>query len=165
MNLPKRKNARLKNYDYATSGKYFITICTRERMKILSTISSISNNCINSLSPIGEIVNNNILKLSNEFRCCNIEYYVIMPNHIHLLIALNNEDPHINKINISQIICALKSLTSNECLKKYGIYKIFQNSFHDHIIRNEEDYKNIMEYIQNNPLKWELDCFYEDNLK
>ena len=58
------------------------------------------------------------------------------------------------------IICTYKSLTARFCKKIYPIERIFQNSFHDHIIRDEKDYEKIWEYIENNPIKWETDCFF-----
>ncbi len=64
---------------------------------------------------------------------------------------------------LSDVICSFKSLTTRECKQQYDVRYIFQTSFHDHIIRNREDYINIWKYIDTNPARWELDCFYKEN--
>ena len=107
MDLPKRKRNRLKEYDYASSGAYFITICTKDKKHILSKI--VSNNTVGNV--IGWL-----------------------------------------KYNITKII--------NQQNKTEGV-NIFQRSFHDHIIRNKNDYEMIWHYIDTNSQNWEKDCFYE----
>ena len=88
-----------------------------------------------------------------------IEKYVIMPNHIHLIIAIKSTAGASPCPTVSDIICAYKSLTTRECRNFYnGI--IWQKSFYDHIIRDENDYLRIWEYIENNPLKWSEDKYY-----
>ena len=60
----------------------------------------------------------------------------------------------------SQIVGAFKSLTTRECNRQYGTVKIFQRSFHDHIVRDRDDYTRIAKYIAENPKLWHRDCFY-----
>ncbi len=88
-----------------------------------------------------------------------------MPNHIHIIVFIENYPCSTAGASpcptLSDVICTYKSLTARFCKKIYPIERIFQNSFHDHIIRDEKEYKKIWEYIENNPYKWELDCFYE----
>jgi len=80
--------------------------------------------------------------------------YVIMPNHIHAIIILS-ETGDRGRSPLQYIVRGLKSYIS----KRVG-FSPWQKSFHDHIIRNEEDYIRIAEYIENNPVNWEEDCLF-----
>jgi len=165
-----RKKNRLKYWDYGRNGAYFITICTEEKRKILSNITCTQNSVgdgildvpKNELSKYGKIVESAIEFLNKNNEYIKVDKYVIMPNHIHLIIFVNNGTSRMpsptSKEN--QIIPKFVSSLKRYVNKQIG-HSIFQRSFHDHIIRNEADYQNIWTYIDNNPLKWELDCFYE----
>ena len=104
MDLPKRKPTRLKNYDYSSEGAYFITICTHNKQKILCDIGVEEGLCalpsIN-LTPIGEEVNESIKFIDNTYDNISVDKYVIMPNHIHLILLVGlTHLPIINlKIN------------------------------------------------------------------
>lgn len=85
---------------------------------------------------------------------CGIERFVIMPNHVHLLIRISSE----RAPSLSKVIRSIKAAASIEC-HAHGISgAIWQPSFHDHIVRNQQDHDRLYEYIENNPLRWELDC-------
>ena len=154
--LPKRKSTRLKNYDYASAGAYFITICTHNKEYVLSKIVGEGFHPLpkNILSEIGKDVEKAIHYINNNYAGVVISKYVIMPNHIHLIVELNVSGGRGNP-PLQNIIGQLKSYTT----KKYG-HQLWQRSFHDHIIRDRYDYDKIWEYIDTNILKWELDCFY-----
>jgi len=163
MELPKRKLNRLKNYDYSTNGAYFVTICTDNRKSLLSHIYVGQGlaPAANKLSIYGKIAEEQLLTLEDRYPTVTIDKYVIMPNHIHVIIWLNNETAGASPCpTLSDVICAFKSLTTRYCKQKHDIPKIFQTSFHDHIIRDEQDYLKIWEYIDTNPIKWKDDCFY-----
>lgn len=83
-----------------------------------------------------------------------IDKYIIMPNHIHLIVILDDSGGHRNP-PLQNVIGQLKSYTTN----RFG-NTLWQRSYHDHIIRGEEDYRKIWEYIDTNVLRWEQDCFY-----
>ena len=161
MPLPKRKPTRLKNYDYSSTGAYFITICTKDRKEILSKITVGDDAHIvpkNTLSSYGLICDKYIKNISEMYENIKIDKYVIMPNHIHLLISVCGTMWASSPTkNIESIIRSFKVLAS----KEVG-FSIWQRSFHDHIIRGKEDYKKIYEYIDNNVLKWNDDCFYNE---
>ena len=111
------------------------------------------------LSEIGAIVEKYILS-TNNINELTVDKYVIMPNHIHLILFLQNQNgtsraPSPTNNIISHSISTLKRFVN----KDVG-YNIFQRSFHDHIIRGEKDYLKIWNYIDTNPQKWEEDCFY-----
>lgn len=119
------------------------------------------------LSEFGKQVDNRILNIEKMYKV-NIENYVIMPNHIHILLLFDSIGTTQGSFpTISRIMQELKSVTTLDYISgvKSGLYepfenKIWQKSFHDHIIRNKNDYLKIWEYIENNPLKWDLDCYY-----
>ena len=156
MELPIRKKIRLKEYDYSRNGAYFITICTQHKRHFLSEI------CRGGalLLPVGQMVENEILALEQKYDLI-VDRYIIMPNHLHLLLRLERAEQSPAP-TISEVICTLKSITTkkaNLCDNTPG-RKIWQRSFYDHIIRNEQDYLEIWRYIDQNPLRWELDEFY-----
>jgi len=165
MELTKRKPNRLKKYDYSKNGGYFITICTKDRKQILSKITKDKNYdivgdgfAVPQLTKYGIIVDKYINLINTKYPMIKVDKYVIMPNHIHLLLIIESDGTANPSPTIGSIIGWFK----------YSITKyidestnIFQRSFHDHIIRNKNDYLKIWEYIDNNPLKWELDCYYK----
>ena len=168
MQLPKRKSPRLKNYNYSTPGVYFVTICTHEHKQLLSNIvGAIHESPENRLTSYGYIVKNLIEGLSQRFNI-EINKYVIMPNHIHMIIIINDDEERAIRESPLQPHCALiekvigylKMNTSKQIHLTYSEKKIWQRSYHDHIIRGEKDYRKIWEYIDTNVIRWEQDCFY-----
>ena len=159
MELPKRKPTRLKNYDYSSDGAYFITICTHNKQKILCDIVGEGLCALPSikLTPIGETVNKSINYINNNYADILVDKYVIMPNHIHLIIIKQTGGHGDPPLQIYDIIGRFKSFTDN----KYN-NTLWQRSFHDHIIRDEKDYLKIWNYIDTNPQKWTEDCFYTE---
>ena len=162
-----RKRTRLKGYDYNRKGLYFITICTNERKCILSHIVGDGDLDVPKieLTSIGKIVEKNIL-ISNKNERIEIDKYVIMPNHIHLIVFVNKCDGEVKGTPVSPsptnaIIPHFVSTFKRFCNAEIG-EKVFQRSYHDHIIRNEDDYINISKYILSNPARWEKDCFFEN---
>lgn len=160
---PKRKTNRLKQFDYSQNGAYFITICTHNRKEILSQINAGDGSPVPKLTIYGDIVLKLINEISNKYPNVIVDKYVIMPNHIHIILAIINHngtgDP---SPTISNIVAWLKYTSTKEMnsLKKSAGTRIFQRSFYDHIIRNEADYLNIWQYIEDNPLRWHDDKYY-----
>lgn len=160
MDHPKRKPNRLKEYDYSTPGAYFVTICTEGRRK---TLCEIVGDGFPVPKPPGIIAETLVREIPVKYPQVQIDHYVVMPNHIHILLSINghsgtgNPSPTLGaiigwyKYNVTKRI--------NENMKTTGI-RFFQRSFHDHVIRNERDYQKIWNYIEGNPMKWAEDCFY-----
>ena len=159
MDLPKRKPTRLKNYDYSSCGAYFITICTHKKQKILCDIvgEGLCALPITKLTPIGEAVKVSIKYIADNYGNISVDKFVIMPNHIHLIITNQTGGRGDPPLQIYDIIGNFKSFTTH----KYG-KTLWQRSFHDHIIRGENDYLKIWNYIDTNPQKWQDDCFYTE---
>ena len=159
MDLPKRKPTRLAGYDYGTPGAYFVTICTHNRKSALGHIVGEGLCALpqNQLTPIGRETEKAIRYIHDRYDYVSIDKYVIMPNHIHLIVVLINNSGGHGSPPLQTIIGQLKSYTTNI----YGDI-LWQRSFHDHIIRGEKDYRKIWEYIDTNPQRWASDCFYNE---
>ncbi len=165
--LPTRKQKRLENYDYSSCGTYFITICPKDRRSIFwdnaqpnfvgeDSILPLDNV---RLSPFGKITDEAIKSISERYSHVELLQYVIMPNHVHMILYIPYDGGRIisSPTSISTVVGQLKRYVS----KKIGI-SIWQRSFHDHIIRNKSDYEKISKYIYENPMKWQYDCFYTE---
>ena len=85
-----------------------------------------------------------------------LDKYVIMPNHVHAIIVTEPK----NITNLISVIGQYKMSVTKKIRVLYPEMQVWQRSFHDHIIRNQKDYERIWNYIENNPEKWEEDCFY-----
>lgn len=160
MELPKRKPNRLKKYDYSTPGYYFVTICTKDKKPMLSEITvgaGIARPPEVKLKKYGKIVEEAILNIPVYYPSVEIDKYVIMPNHIHLIMVIKADKygRAMPAPTISTVINQMKGYVT----KKAGI-SLWQKLFHDHIIRGEKDYQKIWQYINANPVCWKDDCFY-----
>lgn len=157
MNLPKRKNIRLENYDYSSCRAYFVTICTENRKNLFC--NSVGANCVrpNELSTIGIIVDSEIQKLNNVYKYISVDKYCIMPNHIHMIILISTDENGRTQFapTIPRVIKQFKGSITKQIGKS-----IWQKSYNDRIIRNDAEYLDIWRYIDENPLKWELDELY-----
>lgn len=152
MHLPIRKNIRVNQYDYSQNGSYFITICTKERKNYFWTVGTTSGRPTNGyeLSGYGIIAEKAILNISSCYPDVAVDKYVIMPDHLHLLISIQSDNGRAMRApTISTIIGQMKGYVS----KQIG-ETIWQKRFFDHIIRNEQDYNETWRYIENNPLKY-----------
>ena len=163
MELPKRKPTRLKNFDYSQSGYYFITICSKNKAKIFGNIVG-EGFPLPQLFLNGKIVEKTILSVNKKYPYINPEKYVIMPNHIHIIFSVNNDGRGNPSPTIANVVGWLKYNATKQINLINGNTgkQIFQRSFHDHIIRGENDYLKIWEYIDTNPQKWKDDCFYTE---
>ena len=155
----RRKPNRLKKYDYSTPGAYFITICTKDRRNLFwkNVGASIARPEDVSLSDQGNVVDQAIRNIPVHYPTVSIDQYVIMPNHIHLLLQIRT-DHNGNAVkapSVSVVVQQMKGYVP----KELGC-SVWQKLFHDHIIRNETDYSKIWNYIVGNPIKWAEDCFY-----
>ena len=161
--IPRRKELRIKQYDYSSTGAYFITICTKDRKQILSDIiKPVGVDALDDpkirLTAIGKIVEKNLLSSEN-ISGVKIDRYVIMPDHIHAIILLDSDKyAGVSKGSsraptpTNEIIPHIISTFKRFCAKEIG-ENIFQRGYFDHIIRNREDYEEHVKYIYENPIK------------
>ena len=183
--FPKRKDLRLKQYDYSSAGAYFVTICIKDRKRILSDIIKPSTVGVGALddplngalddpltpqiqlTEIGKITEKYLLSSEN-IPGVKIDRYVIMPDHIHIMIFLNPSDyvkrqggssraPTPTNEMLPHVISTFKRF----CNKEIG-RNIFQRGYIEHIIRDQDDYQTRAKYIYENPIRWYYDKLYSE---
>lgn len=160
---PRRKVIRLQHYDYTQDGLYFITICIQDRLCLFGKI--VDNQMY--LNEAGDMIKAAYIELGSYFSSVKCLDYVIMPNHIHFIIQIEN---NINQsISLFDVIQRFKSITNSNYIKNVKIKdwkpfnkKLWQRSYYEHIIRDEKDYLNIAEYIEFNPYNWQKDALYQE---
>ena len=151
MDFPKRKSPRIPEYDYSEANFYFITICTDGKKCIFFFFVN--------LNWLGRIAEENLIKISAINPSIRLDHYVVMPNHIHAILDVGPD----NQKNLSNVIGQYKMSVTKLARKKVAGFRVWQRSYHDHVIRNQVGYEKIWAYIENNPLKWEADCFYRND--
>ena len=157
-NRPKRKPTRLPNYSYSNVGYYFITVCAKNKEKLFGTV--VGGGALDApyvaLTESGKIVEQYVGS-TNKLQGIQVDKYVIMPNHLHMILIVDEESEIQARANerIPHAIGTLKRLVNREI----GM-NVFQRSYHDHVIRGEKDYHKIWSYIDDNPRRWKDDCFY-----
>lgn len=168
--LPKRKRNRLEKYNYSSPGLYFITICTKDRRNIfwekeqpdfVGEDTILPPDQVN-LSPYGKITDEAIRAIPKHYSAIELLQYVIMPNHIHLILHISDIDGRMisSPTSMASIITAIGYM-KQQVSRKIGM-PIWQRSFHDHVIRDFRDYEKISKYIHENPIHWQYDCFYNE---
>lgn len=160
MNIPKRKSMRYKGFDYSQYGSYFLTICTRNKEKLFWNMEKIYTtkqrneleHIINPeslpLTDVGKIIEKNIALWNSIYENVEILTYVIMPDHIHLIVSIMvNENKIAEKNpNVSQMVAQFKARVTKDLGES-----IWQKSYYDHIIVNEKDFNDCFDYIESNP--------------
>lgn len=172
--LPKRRHPRLKNFDYSSNGYYFVTLCCKNMQCFFGNITHNVGrglapaerqyqDSVISLSVYGQIAEDQLFALEKRYDFVKIDKFVIMPNHIHAIIILDSSAGASPRPTLSDIICAYKSLTTRSCniITKCTGRQIFQNSFYDRVITNEEGYIEVWRYIDENLRKWQNDEYYK----
>ena len=158
--LPERKRLRLKNFDYSSTGAYFITICTKDRKTLFSPVGA------DSIS--ARIVERTFLETIQQYEGVDSPIYVVMPNRFHAIITILRADME-SAPTVSKIVQSFKRYSTVEYMKMFeeGMLPLFdkqiwQRSFYDHVIRNRDDYNEIYKYIYENPMKWQFDRLYAE---
>jgi len=174
-----RRSIRLQDYDYSQEGLYFVTLCVHERECLFGEIVDGKM----QLNELGKTIETICHELSQHYKNIHLEIFVIMPNHFHGIFCFDNDNTcgdaackgAINRaptgggfasdknpmfhINLSRIIRWLKGRATFECRKIHADFS-WQRNYHEHIIRDHNDYARIEEYIVNNPINWDNDVFY-----
>jgi len=174
---PAYKSMRLIGFDYSQNAIYFTTICCNDRINYFGEIRNGEMN----LNQYGEIVKTQIEWLNQQYSYCIIHNYVVMPNHVHILLEINSNKIQNMNLNIvghgrdhdlqneqnkpikikslSELMGAFKTTSSKQIHLNGNNNFSWQTSFHDHIVRSFERYKIIDNYINENPKKWNEDKF------
>jgi REP element-mobilizing transposase RayT len=168
------ESSRLKDWDYSTPWWYYVTICTKDKQ---CWFGEVKNGKMH-LNDVGKIVDEEWNKTKEIRKNVDLDYYVIMPNHFHGIIIINNVETSRRDVSkgretghrpvstqlqpnsLGSIIGQFKSVCTKQIhLSGNSTFK-WQSRFYDHIIRNENDLRRIRTYIQYNPLKWEIDEYF-----
>ena len=156
--MKSRKHTRLPGYDYSGAGGYFVTLCTKGREHLLSSIRVGSDALIGpqvGLTEIGKLVDESIQSAKQAYETVSIPCYVVMPNHVHLLIVLEKGPMGASGPTVGMVVRGIKTKVS----RALG-YSVWQEKFYDHVVRNHEDYLRVWEYIDSNPAKWREDEYF-----
>lgn len=154
-----RKKLRLAVRDYSWPGWYYVTVCTRGKKDFLGETKR--NGVV--LNAFGKIAQEQWRWLEKQYNYVIIDKFVVMPDHLHGIIALSDRpvppavaghDRPLQKIkSLSELVGAFKT-TSSKLIHQAGLSDFcWQRSFHDRIIRSEGEYREIWQYINNNPSK------------
>jgi putative transposase len=178
-NIHHRRSIRLKNYDYSQKGFYFVTICIQNREHLLGEI----RNQEMMLNDAGRMIHKWYNELENKFTDIKCHEMITMPNHFHCIIenaivgvgadlrvCPNNTGEHIEGEHIGsplhRVVQWFKTMTTNEYIrgvKQNGWQrfnkKLWQRNYWEYIVRNNNEFNRISQYIINNPKKWEIDKF------
>jgi len=163
--LKNRKTTRLQGADYNSEGLYFITICTENRRCILSQIvgTGVLDGPQVELTEYGKIADKYINQLNDFYDDLKVDNYVIMPNHIHIMLFVKKNGPSGTPVPTMQntVVARFLSTFKRFCNKEFG-ENIWQYRSNDHIIRNKQDYEEHVRYIYENPMRWQFDELYAE---
>ena len=155
-----RRSIRLKDYNYSQVGAYFVTICTKDSECLFGDIVEKEN----KLNEYGQIVVDCWGWLSNQYSYVDLDEWIIMPNHLHGIVVINDECRGGSRTApthkpLGRLIGAFKTVSTkqiNQIRNTPGI-SVWQRNYYEHIIRNETELNSIREYVMCNPLKWDED--------
>lgn len=166
-----RRSIRLRHYDYAQAGAYFVTICTRDKASVFGHVTD----RVMYLNILGEAVQACWNDLLRHYPYVELDAFIAMPNHVHGIIVLGDSSDvgaglrpaptMVNRYGLPEIIRAFKAFSSrriNELRSTPGI-PVWQRNYYEHVIRNEYDLSEIREYIVHNPMKWDFDTENPNN--
>lgn len=177
-----RRSIRLRGYDYTQAGANFITIVTSNRQSFVGNVA----NGEMRLNEIGTLARDCWLAIPAHHPHADLDEFVIMPNHVHGVIVIEN-DPNADVIrrgvqlnaptndikprdpnnpfsvmsphrrSLGVIIRTFKGAVTTMCRSLNRYDFGWQRNYYEHIIRNEFDLERIREYIFNNPRNWQTD--------
>ena len=170
----RRNTLRHEGYDYTKAGAYFVTICERFGRCIFGQI--VDQEMI--LNPLGKVVAKCLFEFGERHPEIWIDVFVIMPNHVHILIWLKPNPEQIDEMatrskertfgdavpgSLSALIGGYKNSVTQQAINQGLIPKSFwQDNFHDHIVRGNQELERIRSYIVTNPNRWFEDQLHPD---
>ncbi len=159
-----RRSIRLQGYDYSQAGLYFVTICTMDRECLFGDVID------GQMRPssAGMIVQQALEQLPARFSHVTVDQYIVMPNHVHAIIALSGLPTDVSDTpattgsghpaGLGEIICAFKASTTRSIRLQTTSSFGWQRNYYEHIIRNEQSLQRILQYIVDNPARWSTDA-------
>ena len=180
MEQPKRKANRLPDYDYSTHNAYFLTVCLNDRQNLFwqPVGATIGRPHTIQLTRCGQIVDQAIRSIPAHYPAVTVDQYVIMPDHVHLLLQIHEHDGRAmlapteigeadGRAMLAPTISRIMQQFKGSVTKQLGM-PIWQKGFYDHIIRDENDYRSKWQYIEGNKGKlaekrhWDQFLSWED---
>ena len=164
--LPKRKRNRLKHYNYSSSGYYFVTILTKNYHNYFGKTEDTTI----ILNGSGELAERYWRAIPDYYPEISLDDYIVMPNHIHGIVVIDNRDGWQSKISItdgrhnilSKAIGYFKMSVTKAIRREFDLKQFaWQRSFYEHVIRNEKSLGKIRGYIKSNPLNWKKDKYFK----
>ena len=166
-----RQSIRLRGYDYSQPGAYFITLCTQNRECNLGEIM----NGEMKFTVRGFIIDEFWSKIPDHFPNVELDEFIVMPNHVHGIIVINDEllgkkniketnteggeTPPLRKTTLGQVIAYYKYQTTkiiNQVDNTPGL-RVWQRNYYERIIRNHKILELARQYIFQNPFRWDKD--------
>ena len=161
--VPNRRRTRILGYDYREPGAYFITICTFQRQQLFGKLDGQEIH----LSPIGEIVKDRWLAIPDKNSYVDLDFFVVMPNHIHGILWIHRDrcffdSENVRRANYRQnsgslgrVIGSFKGACTRRVQEEFPLGKVdlWQRNYYEHVVRNEADLQRIQEYILHNPVE------------
>jgi hypothetical protein len=145
LSRPTRKSPRLRHYDYAQVGAYFVTACARDRQCLFGHVESDEM----QLNELGRIVREHWLRIPLHWTRVEIDSFIVMPNHLHGIVILFRAG---RGPPLQTVVGAFKAGVSREVGGS-----VWQRTFHDRVIRSEPELQALRQYMADNPLRWALD--------
>jgi len=176
--IHQRRSIRLQQYDYSCAGIYFVTVCVQDRRQLLGRIE----NGIIELTGVGQMVHDALINMPSVYADVTLDSFIVMPNHVHALIALvnrtpgfgvileshsqcNGRDKEDKQVSLADVIRRLKSYTANRYWKEHPqtlMKKLWQRNYYEHVVRDSVGLTRIRNYIAGNVAEWHLDRENED---
>ena len=154
--LPVRKNLRLREFDYSTPGAYFVTICAFDRRMIFG---SVVDGQVHP-STAGELAIGCWHEIPSQWPGVELDALVVMPNHIHAILLFIEGDVKVPSLGRVMHWYKAKVTKAVRRVRKDPVLTIWQEKFHDHVVRDEPDLERIRAYIELNPGRWSEDEYY-----
>ena len=150
-----RRSIRLKGYDYSRPGAYFLTICTHNRDPMFGQV--VDGEMV--LNRYGRIVLSDWGKLPDHHPYIELRAFIVMPNHVHGILMVKDTDLEaVKRRSVSDIMRRYKTFSSRRINRiRQTTGPVWQRSYWEHVIRNQEAFRRIHDYITTNPLRWHLD--------
>jgi len=166
-NIHHRRSIRLKGYDYSQAGLYFVTINVQDRKHLFGKI--VNGEMI--INDAGQMVETEWLALPERFQNIELHEFIVMPDHFHGILEIKGQPQGIVPTSgktVGDMMDAFKSIVTVEYIRGVKTLgwkpfngKLWQHNYYEHIIRDEQSYQNISDYIRNNPSKWQDDKFFQ----
>jgi len=153
--VPKRKEIRLKRYDYSTCGAYFVTICIADRHAMLWEREAAGCTGLMILSEYGRVVEAAVQAIPEHYENVQVDKYCIMPDHVHLILFVCSGNGGRMISAPTPTLSTIVGMMKRSVSKEIG-FSFWQKSFYDRIIRNEEEYRKVWKYIDENPIKYRV---------